>query len=234
MQRKNIKFLIFSIIITSALTLLICFFQASSQIVTAVENPNGAIPSGSIQIYSGPDLPVGYLLADGSAVSRTTYNVLFATIGTTYGSGNGSTTFNLPNLNGRFAVGKNTADTSFDVLGKSGGAKNHVLTTTEIPSHTHAFSGTTTSTTTTGSAHTHSYGPNVLGWPVGGSGGAAYAGWQDPSTYGNYLPTQTVVSTGGTHTHTVTAIGTNSNVGSNTAHNNLQPYIVLKYLIKYL
>ena len=74
-----------------------------------------AIPLGSIIPYSvnSLTLPKGFLLCDGSAVSRTTYDDLFAAIGTTYGIGDGETTFNLPNLNnGKFLEGASTAGTS--------------------------------------------------------------------------------------------------------------------------
>lgn len=70
-----------------------------------------AMPAGSVIAFAGNKTPEGYLLCDGSAVSRTTYAELFAAIGTTYGSGNGSTTFNLPNLIDRFVQGSNTVGT---------------------------------------------------------------------------------------------------------------------------
>ena len=69
------------------------------------------VPIGCVQAYAGNTLPNGWLLCDGSAVSRTTYAKLFSVIGTTYGSGNGSTTFNLPNLVDKFVEGSATAGT---------------------------------------------------------------------------------------------------------------------------
>ena len=65
-------------------------------------------PTGSIIAFAGNALPDGYLLCDGSKVSRTTYKKLFAAIGTTYGEGDGKTTFNLPNLTDKFIQGSNT------------------------------------------------------------------------------------------------------------------------------
>jgi len=76
--------------------------------------------------------PSGFLLEDGSAVSRTTYAELFAVIGTTFGTGNGSTTFNLPDSRGRVTVNKST-DTEFDTLGEKYGEKAHTLTQGESP-----------------------------------------------------------------------------------------------------
>ena len=95
------------------------------------------LPVGAIIPYSGSTIPTNFLLADGSAVSRTTYSELFEAIGTTYGAGNGSTTFNLPNLKGKVPVGRDSSDTSFDVLGETGGEKTHQLTVNEMPSHAH-------------------------------------------------------------------------------------------------
>lgn len=95
------------------------------------------LPVGAIIPYSGSTIPTNFLLADGSAVSRTTYSELFEAIGTTYGTGDGSTTFNLPNLKGKVPVGRDSSDTSFDVLGETGGEKTHQLTVNEMPSHAH-------------------------------------------------------------------------------------------------
>lgn len=84
---------------------------------------NTNAPIGSIQIYAGSTAPNGWLICDGSAVSRTTYANLFNIIGTTYGAGDGSTTFNLPNLKGRIPVGLDNTQTEFDTLGETGGSK---------------------------------------------------------------------------------------------------------------
>jgi microcystin-dependent protein len=81
--------------------------------------------------------PTGYLLEDGSAVSRTTYANLFAIIGTTHGVGNGSTTFNLPDSRGRGAVNISASDTEFDSMGEKTGTKSETLTIAQMPSHTH-------------------------------------------------------------------------------------------------
>jgi len=82
-------------------------------------------PVGRIEAFAGSTPPAGWLLCDGTAVSRSTYAQLFALIGTTYGAGNGSSTFNLPNAKGRVLVGRDTAQTEFNSLGKTGGAKTH-------------------------------------------------------------------------------------------------------------
>lgn len=153
----------------------------------------GLSPVGSIMQYAGSSAPSGWLLADGSAVSRTTYASLFTAIGTAYGSGDGSTTFNLPNLKGKVPVGLNSSETEFDVLGETGGAKTHTLSTSEIPSHSHGITGI--------------YIQNNVNYTGTGF---------NPLT--NDVRGGTINSTNAT--------------GGGGAHNNLQPYIVLNYIIK--
>jgi microcystin-dependent protein len=87
-------------------------------------------PVGVINMFAGSTAPLGWLICDGSAVSRSTYSDLFSVIGTTYGEGDGSTTFNLPDLRGRIGVGKDSNDTDFDTLGETGGSK-------ELQKHSH-------------------------------------------------------------------------------------------------
>jgi prepilin-type N-terminal cleavage/methylation domain-containing protein len=96
------------------------------------------IPSGTTLQGYWSTAPTGYLVEDGSAVSRTTYSDLFAAIGTTYGAGNGSTTFNLPDSRGRVGVNRNSADTQFATLGLKYGEKTHLLTIGEMAPHNHA------------------------------------------------------------------------------------------------
>lgn len=103
------------------------------------------VPTGTMLAYMGPytRVPDGYLLADGSAISRTTYANLLSVIGTFYGTGNGSTTFNLPNLEGRVAVGIDVGgDTQFNVRGETGGSKTN--TTTAVQSGSGATVANTT------------------------------------------------------------------------------------------
>lgn len=98
-------------------------------------------PLGSVTQWLTDTPPAGWLLCHGQAISRTTYAALFALIGTTYGAGNGSSTFNLPDLQGRVPVGK-SSDTEFNTLGKTFGTKTHTLTIAEIPNHSHSSPGT--------------------------------------------------------------------------------------------
>ena len=97
---------------------------------------------GDIKLTACTTAPSKWLICDGSAVSRTVYADLFANIGTTYGEGDGTSTFNLPDLRGRFAIGKESTTN----LGDTGGEKTHTLTTNEMPAHQHNV-GVTTSFT---------------------------------------------------------------------------------------
>lgn len=101
------------------------------------------LPIGSITAYGKETAPANWLICDGSAVSRTSYADLFAVIGTKYGEGDGSTTFNLPNLKGRVPVGLDSSDTDFNTIGKTGGEKTHKLTIEELAEHAHDIHGNT-------------------------------------------------------------------------------------------
>jgi microcystin-dependent protein len=108
-----------------------------TQITSAGALKTNSVPTGAVFQWLTSSPPTGYLICDGSAVSRTTYADLFVVIGTDFGTGNGSTTFNLPSLKGRVPVGLDAAQSEFDTLGETGGAKTHTLTTDEIPAHVH-------------------------------------------------------------------------------------------------
>ena len=95
------------------------------------------LPIGAIMPFGSDTIPENWLLCNGQAVSRTDYQELFNTIGITYGSGNGFTTFNLPDLQGKIPVGKDENDEDFDTLGNTGGEKEHTLTIDEMPEHNH-------------------------------------------------------------------------------------------------
>ena len=223
----------------------------STNVVANVE-PN-PIPAGAMMAWASDTIPSNWLLCDGSAVSRSTYASLFAAIGTQYGSGDGTTTFNLPDIKGRTIVGKDASQTEFDVLGETGGAKTHTLLISEMPSHTHlqdshthtqnSHTHTQNSHNHTQNAHTH---PNAgggyaalisftasggnsayMGQGAFGAGGATWAGAQ---TATNNATTATNQSTTATNQATT---ATNQNTGGGEAHNNLQPYIVLNYIIKF-
>ena len=168
---------------------------------------SSAFSSGMLVPYAGGSAPSGWLLCFGQAISRTTYAALFSAIGTTYGTGDGSTTFNVPDLRGRVIAGQDdmggtSADRltnqsgglDGDTLGATGGSETHTLTEAEL------------------AAHSHSLGTNGR-VQVGNDNGEAYSGkW--------------VSGSGSTITYST------QETGSDTAHNNVQPTIVLNYIIK--
>jgi microcystin-dependent protein len=206
---------------------------------TGVTSPG--LPTGSITQFAGSSAPSGWLTCDGTAVSRTTFADLFAVIGTTYNTGGeAGTDFRLPNMKGRVPVGFDSAQTEFDALGEAGGAKTHTLTTAEMPSHTH----TQNSHNHTQDAHghsindpSHSHGMQPMGAnPSDNTGTNGYVltgasidtqgGFR--SIYANF----TGVTVNGNTATNQAATATNQNTGGGGAHNNLQPYIVLNYIIK--
>lgn len=98
------------------------------------------LPVGTLSYFADAAVPAGWLAANGAAVSRSTYAELFAKIGTTYGVGNGSTTFNLPDGRGRTLIGAGQgAGLTNRALGATGGNETHILTVPEMPAHTHTF-----------------------------------------------------------------------------------------------
>ncbi len=102
---------------------------------------NNLIPTGTQVAYGGSTAPTGWLICDGSTISRTFYAKLFAVIGTSYGAGDGSTTFNLPNKKGRVSAGYDSANSKFNAIGKKLGEETHTLTVAEMPSHSHNLLG---------------------------------------------------------------------------------------------
>ena len=115
-------------------------------------NPSTAFPTGTIMMYGGSTSPTAWNLCDGSAISRTTYANLFAIIGTTYGTGDGSTTFNVPDMRGRVPIGVGTGTgggssgtglptggSSLTNVPRAGwkGEENHTMTLSELVAHTH-------------------------------------------------------------------------------------------------
>lgn len=102
---------------------------------TIKQDGNLLVPVGVVFPYSATSAPGGYLLCDGSAVSRTTYANLFSVIGTTHGTGDGSTTFNVPNLENKFIYGGTS-------IGTTGGSSTATLSESNIPAHTHTVANT--------------------------------------------------------------------------------------------
>ena len=195
-----------------------------------------ATPIGGLVPYAGSASPsIKWAICDGTAVSRTTYATLFTRIGTTYGVGDGTTTFNLPNLKGRVVVGVDAAQTEFDALGETGGEKSVTLTAAQMPVHTHTQNAHNHGITDP--AHIHEVSTATGGHPaitnyinqgVFGVFGFTPSTVNQATGYGRSWFAD--VSTTGITINNATA--TNQNTGGGTAHNNLQPYIAMNYLIR--
>lgn len=174
-----------------------------------------AVPVGGTIAWFGNALsiPVSYRELNGQAISRSVYADLFAILGTTFGSGDGSTTFNLPNLKGRQITGYNPDDTQFNVIGQTGGAKTQALGSANNGPHTHSINPP--STTTSSDSHRHSMGS------AGTSGGYGLVDSNDASSSG------TKYTSSDSHSHTVNIGSFNSSSsGSGTPFSILDPYIV--------
>lgn len=99
----------------------------------------GTEVTGVVKDYGGDVAPAGYLICDGSAISRATYAALFTVIGTKFGAGNGTTTFNIPDCRERVTVGYKSGSTEFGTIGQLYGTKTHQLTIPELPAHNHSY-----------------------------------------------------------------------------------------------
>jgi microcystin-dependent protein len=190
---------------------------------------------GSVYLYAGSKPPAGYLLCDGTAVSRTEYKELFALIGTTYGPGDGTSTFNLPDLQGKVVIG---GSTEFPI-GAKGGANQYTLSVSQLPNHWHSFTDVSGVTDISG-AHSHIYSPIVPDTSapdVGVTDGAIVTG--SGITGGAIeIPIltdsneQTTVAGG--HAHSVYGLyGYSDSSGGSEAFNNMQAYLSMNYIIKY-
>lgn len=102
-----------------------------------------SVPVGCSMDWWSSTPPDDWMILDGRALNRLEYSELFTVIGTTFGSGDGSTTFNIPDCRGVVTAGYNSGSTNFGSLGKKVGTETHTLTTDQIPSHNHKYTKTT-------------------------------------------------------------------------------------------
>lgn len=176
----------------------------------------GVLPTGMVVPYAGTSEPSGYLFCYGQQISRTTYSDLFSAVGTTYGVGDGSTTFNLPDLRGRVVAGQDdmgglsanrltgspSGGVNGDTLGAAGGDEGHQLTEAELATHTHSAG---------------SYQTTITGGSGEGSDSVLTTPLNDASQ---------------TSTNIVSVTGSSGSIGSDAEHNNVQPTFILNYIIK--
>lgn len=197
-------------------------------------------PAGIVLPYAGSTAPEGYLMCDGSAVSRGTYAALFAAIGTTYGVGDGSTTFNIPDLTGRVVIGVSGTH----ALGTTGGEASHALLETELPVHHHEVPqhghGNDIVATVPQLSHTitqpaFKYTASSTASRYGDASGAAR--YNTVANASGSRATDAAIADHDAASCTVTGGITASSdtntatAGSGDAHNNLQPYTALNYII---
>ena len=160
-----------------------------------------ANPTGIVTTFAGSTAPSGWLMCDGTAISRDTYSALFTAIGTTYGVGDGSTTFNLPDLRSKVPVGK-AASGTFSTLGGFTGSETVSLAIGNLPAHSHSIDHGHTA-----NSHTHTNDHNH-GTVTSGAG----------SAHGHTGTT----SSNGLHNHREQLIGESSRSLSGTGTENLE------------
>jgi len=175
--------------------------------------PGGGAEVGSIKYWPSVTPPSGWGLLDGAAVSRTMYPELFALIGTTFGAGDGSTTFNKPDARSRFilsygqGVGTSPPNLTLRNLGDIGGEEKHQLLIAEITTHSHPIAA---------GQFSHNHGLPSMG--VGNSGGTGLGTWLNQpssSTAAATLPA-----------------GNTDSVGGSVSHNTMPPFICFVLVIK--
>ena len=177
--------------------------NGSGQLSFTALGSSNSFTSGMLMPYAGSSAPTGWLLCYGQAVSRSTYSALFAVIASTYGAGDGASTFNLPDLRGRAVAGKDdmggssanrltnqTGGLNGDVLGASGGTETHTIALSEMP--------------------------NSFYWNSN-----VFDGDDRVDNYAN-----------ANFTARISDLVTYTTQGGGSAHNNVQPTFVLNYIIK--
>jgi microcystin-dependent protein len=184
------------------------------------------VPPGCISAYAGASAPGGWLICNGQAIDRQIYVNLFNVIGTLYGSGDGETTFNVPNLKGRHIMGVDVSQVEFDVRGETGGEVKHTLTIDEMPTHNHNVIDPGHNHGVTDPGHQHSY-VNQVG-DQGVNTLTTQADAADQVDYGQLTSINTTGITINTNTTGITL----GNTGGSQAHYVLDPYMALHYIIK--
>jgi microcystin-dependent protein len=199
---------------------------------------NQQVPPGCVTMFAGgkAQVPSGWLLCDGTAVSRSQYAALFEAVSTLFGTGDGSTTFNVPDFRNRFQL----VHGSFKTLGQTGGATDHThgvgtYDVTNAAGHTHGVNGTSAAS----AGHEHAAGglvngnPDATGDQEAASGAESFASGGhghnisgNTGTAGSHSHTEGTfaATTGGSHSHSVTA-----DTSSGSAN---PPYLACHYIIK--
>lgn len=210
-------------------------------LATDAWGPVSSEPPGIVKEYGGDAAPEFHVLADGSVYPRDgVYAALFAVYGTKYNTGGETgSQFRVPDRRGRTAVGRHPSQTEFDTLGKTGGAKTHTLSGAEVPSHSHGggTGGQSADHSHTGGTdsqglHQHQLDTNqIIPGTLGGGGGSLVR-------EGFVSSGGRITGASGAHSHAVSVGGASvdhahgiSPDGGGGAHNNLQPYITMNFII---
>ena len=119
----------------------VLYFDGTNWQVVSNDSTGDSLPIGTTLLWYDDNIPNGYVELNGQELSRATYSELFDVIGTTFGSGDGSTTFNVPDMRDKVPIGVSSTDTNINVVGKIYGEKTHKLTIQELASHSHGFQG---------------------------------------------------------------------------------------------
>lgn len=203
---------------------------------------DATVPVGAVLAFAGAAAPTGFLLCDGSTASRSVYADLFDVIGTAFGAGDLTTTFNVPDLRARVPLGYKAADPDAGTLGGVGGEAAHTLLLAELPSHDHGGA-------TGGQSATHNHDDAGHTHQLGGLGSTDFAGKYGAST--ECLVDKTIADgidadldadgvtftnldndyadigdASGDHTHTIAAAGGGDPLAL------LPPFVTLNYIIK--
>jgi hypothetical protein len=178
---------------------------------------NGGTITGEVKMWATGTAPTGYLLCDGSLVSRTTYALLYAVIGDTFGAGDGSTTFKLPSFRDRMPIG---AGATYSANTTGGSTDAVVVSHTHSASHGLTFSGDALG------GHSH-------GIPTGAGSGSLYTVGNPPvANPPSYTSVISNSVSAGTPTGTISGSITNASTGVAAANANLPPYIGIHFIIR--
>ncbi len=201
-------------------------------------------PVGIGYDWYGPTVPAGFTALDGGVLNRVECPRLFAAWGTTFGAGDGSTTFGKPDLRRRVAVGLDGSVTAFNAVGKTGGAQTVTLSEGQLPSHAHSINHGHGNTGTAGN-HSHSGTAASNNVPArasntGGVGGGLQAvhngtdGGDQDITIRNSSHTHSLsINSAGNHSHsTQPHSGNSGDTGAGQPHENMPPFIVVNKIVE--
>lgn len=200
-------------------------------VITADGGGGGASgwDAGDVKWTARASAPAGWLVADGAAVSRTTYAALFAAIGTAWGNGDGSTTFNLPDYTGKFVLGSDATHPR----GSGGGAEERTLTAAQMPAHDHSISHDHPAVMSGSDTHNHTFPIDYASNTAQDGTGIRVTDVQDQTGGGGSRDTATTTSD--THNHSVDVpsfVGTSGSAGGGQPVSIMPPYGTALPLIK--